>query len=97
MAGPSAILTAVYRRDTTTLARPLARAEPAALARRSPDGWPPPPLHIAAFHDDVALVTTLLAHGADAGAPTDDGRTALAIAEAPGQALVVRRLRGELP
>ena len=140
MAGPSAILTAVYRRDTTTLARllaagtmptlyeaaamgdaarvrALARAEPAALARRSPDGEMRiitrllasgadvnaraaggyGPLHIAAFHDDVALVATLLAHGADAGPPTDDGRTALAIAEAQGQALVARRLRGELP
>ena len=55
------------------------------------------PLHIAAFHDDVAIVDTLLAYGAAADARDDDGRTPLAIAEAQGQALVARRLRGEMP
>ena len=54
------------------------------------------PLHIAAFHDDVAIVDTLLAHGA-AAARNDDGKTPLAIAEEQGQALVARRLRGEIP
>ena len=55
------------------------------------------PLHIAAFHDDVAIVDTLLAHGAAADARDDDGKTPLAIAEEQGQALVARRLRGEIP
>jgi uncharacterized protein len=144
--------------------RALARAEPAAVAARSPDGWPPlhlaaffghgdaldalleagadvrarstndeantalhaalagarshrivsrllaggadvnaraggghTPLHIAAFHDDVALVNVLLAHGAAAEARDDQQRTPLAIAEATGQAQVARRLRGEMP
>jgi len=55
------------------------------------------PLHIAAFHDDVAIVDTLLAHGAAADARDDDGKTPLAIAEEQGRALVARRLRGEIP
>jgi ankyrin repeat protein len=55
------------------------------------------PLHIAAFHDDVAIVSTLLAHGAAADARDDNGKTPLAIAEEQGQALVARRLRGEMP
>jgi ankyrin repeat protein len=147
-----------------TRVRALARAEPATLAVRSPDGWPPlhlaayfghgdavdallqaradvyaysendeektalhaalagcremrvvsrlltggadvnaraaggyTPLHIAAFHDDVAIVNALLAHGAAADARDDNGKTPLAIAEEQGQALVARRLRGEMP
>jgi ankyrin repeat protein len=55
------------------------------------------PLHIAAFHDDVAVVNALLAHGAAPDARDEAGRTPLAIAEAQGQALVARRLRGEMP
>jgi ankyrin repeat protein len=55
------------------------------------------PLHIEAFHGDVALIELLLGHGADAGARADDGRTALAIAEEQGHAPAARRLRGELP
>jgi ankyrin repeat protein len=55
------------------------------------------PLHIAAVHDAVAIVSTLLAHGAAADARDDNGKTPLAIAEAQGQALVARRLRGEMP
>jgi ankyrin repeat protein len=110
MAGPSAILTAVYvsdndegntalhaalagRRDMRVITRLL--ASDADVNARAAGGYAP--RHIAAFHDDVTLVTTPLAHGADADAPTDDGRTALAIAEAQGQAPVARRLRGELP
>jgi ankyrin repeat protein len=54
-------------------------------------------LHHAAFRDDVGLVNTLLAHGADPTARTHDGKTALAIAEAHGRTTVARRLRGELP
>lgn len=144
--------------------RALARAEPAALRDRSPDGWPAlhlaahfghgdavdaliearvdvrarsdngeantalhaglagradlrivsrllaggadvnagaaggyTPLHIAAFRDDVTLINTLLAHGALADTRTDDGKTALTIAEEQGHAQVARRLRGELP
>jgi ankyrin repeat protein len=55
------------------------------------------PLHIEAFHGDVALIEMLLAHGADAAARADDGRTALAIAEEKGFAAAARRLRGEMP
>ncbi len=55
------------------------------------------PLHIAAFHDDVAIVNTLLAHGAAVDARDDNGKTPLAIAEEQGQALVARRLPGEMP
>ncbi len=75
--------------------RAQARAEPTALGGRSPDGWPP--RHMAAFHDDVEIVHTLLAHGAAADARDDDGKTPLALAEDQGQALVARRLRGEIP
>jgi len=46
---------------------------------------------------DVTLVNALLAHGAAADARTDDGKTALTIAEEQGHAQVARRLRGELP
>jgi len=55
------------------------------------------PLHIAAFHDDVTIVNALLAHGAAADARDDTGKTPLTIAEEQGQALVARRLRGEMP
>lgn len=54
-------------------------------------------LHHAAFRDDVGLVNTILAHGADPVARNRDGKTALAIAEERGHAAVARRLRGELP
>jgi ankyrin repeat protein len=87
MPAPSPILSAVYKGDRATLEQ--------LLGVRSPDGWPP--LHIAAFHDDVAIVNTLLAHGAAAEARDDDGKTPLAIAEEQGRALVARRLRGEMP
>jgi len=55
------------------------------------------PLHIEAFHGDVAFIQMLLAHGADATARADDGRTALAIAEVKGFVAAARRLRGEMP
>jgi ankyrin repeat protein len=54
-------------------------------------------LHHAAFRDDLALVNTLLSHGADPAARNRHGKTALAIAEERGQSEVARRLRGELP
>jgi uncharacterized protein len=55
------------------------------------------PLHIEAFHGDVAFIELLLAHGADAAARADDGRTAQAIAEEKGFVTAARRLRGEMP
>jgi len=55
------------------------------------------PLHVAAFGGDVAMLTTLLAHGADASARASDGRSALAIAEEKGHTQAARRLRGEMP
>jgi ankyrin repeat protein len=57
----------------------------------------PTPLHLAAFHDDVTIVNTLLAHGAASDAREDQGRTPLTIAEAQGQTHVAWRLRGEMP
>lgn len=51
------------------------------------------PLHAAAMHDDVDTVTALLGHGADPGRRADDGRDAVAFAEAAGAARVLALLR----
>jgi ankyrin repeat protein len=67
----------------------------AAINTRAGGGYTP--LHIEAFHGDVAFIQMLLAHGADATARADDGRTALAIAEEKGLTMAARRLRGEMP
>lgn len=50
--------------------RALARAEPAALARRSPDGWPP--LHLAAHFGHGDAVDALLDARADPRAYSDN-------------------------
>jgi ankyrin repeat protein len=52
------------------------------------------PLHAAAQNGDRALVELLLARGADPAAVTDDGATALALAERAAQAEVGTLLRG---
>ena len=70
----------------------------AARARVSAkDGGGYTPLHLAAFRGDLELVQILLAHGADAHARTDDGKTPAMIAEQGGHQEVARRLRGEEP
>ena len=88
------------------------RTTPAAVAERSPNGWPPlrRAAHFghaeavearlearAAFHDDVGVVEALLVRGALVDAREDGGRTPLAIAEAQGRTRAARRLRGEMP
>jgi ankyrin repeat protein len=50
--------------------REIARAEPAALAGRSPDGWPA--LHLAAHFGHGDAVDALLAAGADPRAMSDN-------------------------
>jgi cytohesin len=50
-------------------------------------------LHAAAQHDDVDTVTALLDHGADPGRRADDGRDALAFAEAAGAVRALALLR----
>jgi ankyrin repeat protein len=57
--------------------RALARAEPAAVDRRSPDGWPP--LHLAAHFGHGDVVDALLEAGADvrARSDNDEANTAL--------------------
>ena len=73
--------------------RALLRAEPAALARRSPDGWPP--LHLAAHFGHGAAVDALLDARADVRAYSDnhEANTALHAALAGrGGLRVVSRL-----
>jgi uncharacterized protein len=57
--------------------RTLARTTPAAVAERSPDGWPP--LHLAAYFGHGDAVDALLEARADVRAYTtnDEGNTAL--------------------
>jgi len=50
--------------------REITRAQPAALAQRSPDGWPP--LHLAAHFGHGDAVDALLAAGADVRARSDN-------------------------
>ena len=50
--------------------REIARAEPASLAGRSPDGWPA--LHLAAHFGHGDAVDALLAVGADVRALSDN-------------------------
>jgi uncharacterized protein len=50
-------------------------------------------LQAAAQHGDVALIALLLRHGADRTLAADDGRTALAMAEAGGHLEAVNLLR----
>ena len=57
--------------------RELARAEPAALAQRSPDGWPP--LHLAAHFGHGDAVDALLAARADVRARSDNGEANTAL------------------
>ena len=61
------------------------------------DGGGYTPLHLAAFQGNLEIAAILLASGADAGRKSDDGKTALMIAEEGGHTDVARRLRGELP
>ena len=82
--------------------RALARAEPAALARRSPDGWPA--LHLAAHFGNTALhaalaghgglrvVSRLLAAGADVNARAAGGYTPLHIAAFGGDVALINAL-----
>jgi uncharacterized protein len=73
--------------------RALVRAEPAALLRRSPDGWPP--LHLAAHFGHGDALEALLAAGADVGtfSDNDERNTALHAALAGRrQVRVVARL-----
>ena len=54
-------------------------------------------LHEVAFRGNLELAQILLAHGANAAARNDEGRTPLDIAQSKGHAALARRLRGELP
>jgi ankyrin repeat protein len=76
--------------------RALARAEPAALARRSPDGWPA--LHLAAHFGHGDAVDALLEARADVRAYSDnhEANTALhaALAGRGGLRIVSRLLAG---
>jgi ankyrin repeat protein len=55
------------------------------------------PLHAAAQNGDVTMACDLLEHGADPTLATDDGRTALSIAEAEGHDEVAALLREARP
>jgi len=57
--------------------RALARAEPAAVGQRSPDGWPP--LHLAAHFGHGEAVDTLLDARADVRARSDNHETNTAL------------------
>lgn len=61
------------------------------------DGGGYTPLHLAAFRGDLAVTDALLAPGADARPRSDDGKTALMLAEQEGHDEVARRLRGDQP
>jgi ankyrin repeat protein len=81
--------------------RGVGRISTTLLARgadvRAADAGGHTALHHAAFLDDIGLVNTILAHGADPTLRNRNGDTALAIAEQQGHASVARRLRGEQP
>ena len=70
--------------------RALARAEPAAVARRSPDGWPA--LHLAAHFGHGDAVDALLAAGADVNARAGGGSTALHVAAFGGDVALINTL-----
>ena len=55
------------------------------------DGWTP--LHLAAHYGHADVVETLIANNADVNLRSDDGRTALALAEQAGKADVAALLR----
>jgi uncharacterized protein len=73
---PSTVCEAAALGDAARV-RALARAEPAALGRRSPDGWPA--LHLAAYFGHGDAVDALLEAGADVRAlsDNDEANTAL--------------------
>jgi uncharacterized protein len=60
-----------------TPVRALARAEPAALGHRSPDGWPA--LHLAAHFGQGDAVDALIEAGADVRARSDNGEANTAL------------------
>jgi ankyrin repeat protein len=76
-AGPPPTLCEAAALGDATRVRALARAEPAALARRSPDGWPA--LHLAAYFGHGDAVDALLEACADVRAfsENDEANTAL--------------------
>jgi ankyrin repeat protein len=55
-------------------------------------GWTP--LHQAAAHGNLEMVDLLLDYGADLAMRSDDGRTALMMAEDSQHVAVIRRLAG---
>ena len=61
------------------------------IATRQAGGYTP--LMSAAGSGNVAIITALLAAGADASIAAEDGRTAEALAEERGHAEVIPRLR----
>jgi uncharacterized protein len=75
--GPAPTLCEAAAMGDAARVRALARAEPAALARRSPDGWPP--LHLAAYFGHGDAVDALLEARADVRAfsDNDEANTAL--------------------
>jgi ankyrin repeat protein len=58
------------------------------------DGRGNTPLHYAAGYGRTAIVTLLLARGADAGAANDAGQTPVDVAGVNGEREVVAALRG---
>ncbi len=53
-------------------------------------GWTS--LHFAAYHDEVIVIETFVAYGADLHKPDNEGRTALDVARLRGNAASIQAL-----